>query len=713
MANFFDRFDESPAPAAAQSPYADAISKVESGGNYRAIGPDTGRMGRALGKYQVMSENVGPWSEEVLGRRITPRDFINSPELQDAIFNAKFGKYVEKYGADGAARAWFAGEQGMKNPNAKDAFGTTVSEYSRRFNKALGTDARGAVERFAPEQAQVMAFVDTDPNQRATKSEALPSRNFFDQFDDVAPANSALPEAVDPMVSARNELARGLASGKRGDPDTYRVAAFRTNQGVPAAGATDAAISGATAGFSDEASAAARAPIDMLRRGESFDEAYQHNVAAERDRLDRYRKASPVASTAAELAGSMAVPVSRAAGAIKTGIGQGALFGAGNSEGDIAQRGADAAIGGAMGGALSGVVAGVGRAIAGKAPSAAPSIEELRAAARKGYQSEAIRGLEVSPKALSEAAVGIRSRLDDAGFDEVIGTKAHAILKRLEAVPEGATVTGGNLHSLQKALGKAAGSIDPQEKAAASMALRELNDVLENLPAAAVRRGSAEDFSAVMREANANYAAASQAANIDKKVIQAETRAAAANSGMNVANTVRQRMADVALNPKQSRGLRPEEVAAAKSIAEGTRGQNALRFAGNMLGGGGGWGTLAAGGILGGGAAVASGDPKNSAVGFVLPALGLAFRGMGNRMTVNQAQKLSEAIRTRAPLASATTKFEEKVAQFYENRNAKTASAAALAARNLASNLRGSGFNVSTGDLMRALQGPVTGRAEE
>jgi hypothetical protein len=517
----------------------------------------------------------------------------------------------------------------------------------------------------------------------------------------------------DAMKQAKATLAEGLRAGKNNDQEIYRTAAFRTNQGVPAAGPTDAAMSGATAGFSDEVSAAARAPIDMISRGEGFDEAYQHNLAAERDRLDQYRKANPVASTAAEIAGTMAVPVSRAAGAVKTGLTQGALFGAGNSEGDFVQRASDAAVGAGTGAALSGVVAGIGRAVAGKAPSAAPSIEELKSAAKKGYQSEAIKGLEVAPKAISDAAVGIRAKLDAEGFDDVIATKAHAILKRLESVPEGATITGQNLHSLQKTLGKAAGSIDPQEKAAASIALRELNNVLENLPAEAVRKGSADAFSTTMREANANYAAAMQAGNIDKKVIQAETRAAAANSGMNVGNTIRQRMADVALNPKQNRGMLPEEIQAARSIAEGTPTENIVRKVGNMAGGGGGMGTLVSGAIGMGAAGAYSQDPSSSFMGLALPAFGLAMRGLGNRMTLKQAEKLSEAIRNRAPLASATTKFEEKAAQFIESRNAKTASAAALAARNLATNLRGSGFNVSAGDLMRALQGPATGRAND
>jgi hypothetical protein len=658
--------------------YGKAISSIESGGNYKAIGPATRTGDRALGKYQVMSANVGPWSEEVLGRRVSPQEFISSPEIQDAIFKGKFGQYTEKYGPEGAAKAWFAGEKGMNNPNARDMLGTTVASYGAKFNKALGP---------------------TDVSARSKPPVDL-------SFDDLIPAETAKPQSgptfderfpADPIIAAREELARGLKAGKSGDLDTYRAAAFRTNQGVPAAGATDAAIAGATGGFSDEASAAARAPIDMLTRGEGFNEAYQHNLAAERDRLAQYQKANPVASTAAEVAGSLAMPLGKA-GAIRTGLAQGALYGAGNSEGDVAQRAADAGVGSVVSGALGGVISKAGRLIGGKALSAAPSIDELKAAATKGYQSEAVKGLEIDPKAATDIATSIRVKLDAQGFDDVVATKAHAILKKLETVPDGATVTGQNLHSFQKTLGKAAGSIDPQEKAAASIALSEFNKRLESIDPSKVVRGSADDFSRTMKEANANYSAAKQSGKIDQKVVQAETRAAAANSGMNVANTIRQRMADVVLNPKQARGLLPEEIEAAKAISEGTRTQNIIRGASNILGGGGGLGTVAA--ATAGG--LATGGP-----GALAPVAGFALRALSNKMTIRQAEKLSEAIRTRAPLATAANEFEEKVAQFQQQRNVKNGAAAALAARSLAANLRGSGFNVSVSDLLRSLEGPA------
>lgn len=111
---------------------ANAIAGIESGGRYDAVGPETGK-GRALGKFQVMSFNVAPWTKEVLGQEMTPEQFLASPEAQEKVFQAKFGQYMQKYGPGGAARAWFAGEGGMNNPNAADVNGMTVANYERKF----------------------------------------------------------------------------------------------------------------------------------------------------------------------------------------------------------------------------------------------------------------------------------------------------------------------------------------------------------------------------------------------------------------------------------------------------------------------------------------------------------------------------------------------------------------------------------------------------
>jgi hypothetical protein len=134
----------------ALSPNATAISGIESRGQpndgYGAVGPPADAKGsRAIGKYQVMDYNVGPWTQEVLGRPMTPQEFLANPDAQNKVFEAKFGQYVTKYGSPQAAsRAWFAGEGGMNNPNARDVNGMTPVRYEQQFNQNLPPEAQGA-----------------------------------------------------------------------------------------------------------------------------------------------------------------------------------------------------------------------------------------------------------------------------------------------------------------------------------------------------------------------------------------------------------------------------------------------------------------------------------------------------------------------------------------------------------------------------------------
>lgn len=129
------------------SRYAAATSGQESGGNYAALGPvvknpTTGQPDRAYGKYQVMGTNIPKWTQEILGSPMTPQQFLQSPQAQEAVYRAKFGQYVQQYGPEGAARAWFGGPKGMNNPDAMDINGMTVGRYGQNFTK-LASNAPG------------------------------------------------------------------------------------------------------------------------------------------------------------------------------------------------------------------------------------------------------------------------------------------------------------------------------------------------------------------------------------------------------------------------------------------------------------------------------------------------------------------------------------------------------------------------------------------
>lgn len=113
-----------------------AISGRESGGNYKARNRTSG----ALGKYQIMPGNVGPWSQEILGRRITPNQFYSSPKYQEQIAQGMLRKYYNQYGPEGAAVAWYAGPGTAKKylRSGGKGYGRAQGNYSSISAYALG-----------------------------------------------------------------------------------------------------------------------------------------------------------------------------------------------------------------------------------------------------------------------------------------------------------------------------------------------------------------------------------------------------------------------------------------------------------------------------------------------------------------------------------------------------------------------------------------------
>jgi hypothetical protein len=182
LESFNSIFGGGATPATAPTPggnssYRDAIAKIESGGRYDAVGPTHPKMGRALGKYQVMEANVGPWSRQVLGREVSADEFLRTPELQDAIFDGIFNGYVEKFGPEGAAQAWFGGPGGVGKTGRKDSLGTSIGKYGQMFMSQIGgrtpqpiadpamLDARRAPPSTGASPAE---FMDTRPGQVGT-----------------------------------------------------------------------------------------------------------------------------------------------------------------------------------------------------------------------------------------------------------------------------------------------------------------------------------------------------------------------------------------------------------------------------------------------------------------------------------------------------------------------------------------------------------------
>lgn len=334
---------------------------------------------------------------------------------------------------------------------------------------------------------------------------------------------------------------------------------------------------------------------------------------------------------------------------------------------------------------------------------AAPSIQELKASSIAGFHSPEVNNLVLHSDALKEFSQGAQVKLDALGLDDSVAPTTHKILDKMQSAPANSIVTGRNVVSARRSLQNAAKSTEPSERAAAVEAIDHLDDFLPNAGKHVIS-GDLQKASSTLETARADYSAAMHAETIDKKAIAAELRAAAANSGMNVANTVRQRMADILIKPKEQRGFTKDQLAQMETIVRGTKTQNTVRYAGNLLGGGGGlWA-----GLLGGGAGYATGG-----IGALLPAVGYGLKELSNKMTLAQAAKLSESIRAGSPLASSAQKLQAAHTAMGQSRNAKTVAGVVMASRNFSNNLRGIGISIAPNDIARELLQATSGSATE
>jgi hypothetical protein len=228
--------------------YAAAIQGNESGGRYDAVGPTHPKLGPALGAYQVMAANVGPWTQEALGRALTPKEFLADPQAQDAVFRHKFGQYVAQTGSpEDAASMWFTGKPLAQGANARDVLGTTGQRYVDMFKAGL---ARQGGAPALPATAMTM------PGAPPADVPAAGAQ----------PAQFVVPPGNDPEVKidgydgtwTRAKVAAAAAKDptRDGIPEDNEIAAAQKGAGSPAAPAPAAAGAAPAAPAQVQASAA-------------------------------------------------------------------------------------------------------------------------------------------------------------------------------------------------------------------------------------------------------------------------------------------------------------------------------------------------------------------------------------------------------------------------------------------------------------------------
>ncbi|QBR71914.1 hypothetical protein CU048_12250 [Beijerinckiaceae bacterium] len=160
---------------------AAAIKTIESGsaaGDYGKIGPyNRSGTDRPYGAYQVMGSNVPDWTKQVTGTAMTPEQFLADKAAQDAVFLAKFGEYLQKFGPEGAARAWLGGEKAVNDPNGPaDVNGTRPGAYGERFSQ-LYAQQGGNLSASAGEQSKMNDALRDESAKRQQIKEQIVDQN--------------------------------------------------------------------------------------------------------------------------------------------------------------------------------------------------------------------------------------------------------------------------------------------------------------------------------------------------------------------------------------------------------------------------------------------------------------------------------------------------------------------------------------------------------
>jgi hypothetical protein len=279
------------------------------------------------------------------------------------------------------------------------------------------------------------------------------------------------------------------------------------------------------------------------------------------------------------------------------------------------------------------------------AKMAAPSVDQLKAAARAGYNSPEVAAIEIHPQSVGNLAAKIEDDLINKGFRPRNTPGTFDEVRNLTP-PQGVnSVKVADIDSARKALGVMAKEVDAvgkptAEAAAASRAIGHINDYLPNLRPIDVIAGDAPAAAAILKDAGENWGAAKRAESVDVRLTRADRQAAKSGSGSNIENAMRQKIAGMLDVPSRSVGYSPEELAKMEEIVRGTATRNVLRKVGK-LGVDGGLSLL-----LHAGAIAPSG-------GLSLPvaAGGTIARKLGEAITARSGRDLSEMVRNRSPLA--------------------------------------------------------------
>ena len=286
-----------------------------------------------------------------------------------------------------------------------------------------------------------------------------------------------------------------------------------------------------------------------------------------------------------------------------------------------------------------------------------PTGQQLRDVGGRQIQQYQESGVEYTLDSLKQFAKNVEAGFPEQRITRKNAPRTHEILDEIANAPPDFQIDSLGIRTLIEDLQdiRTIRDVTSKDKRAADRAIADLYQYIEGPispetvvgPAAAAERAGRAH-----RLGRGNYAAGKRSGQLSSEEQAAELLAASANSGQNVANTLRGRARAIVDErfPHRQMGFTPEELAAIRKVPEGGNARNLMRDAGNQLknfyGG-------AAGGLAG---TLMTGEPiTGMLMGGTLA--NMAGRGLrrGERALTRKAMRdADKVIRRSAPLSQST-----------------------------------------------------------
>lgn len=266
-----------------------------------------------------------------------------------------------------------------------------------------------------------------------------------------------------------------------------------------------------------------------------------------------------------------------------------------------------------------------------------PTAEMLEKAAEAAYDKAKLLPLQLDKDGMDRLAASIIAELKHESHRDYLSPKTFRAIEELRE-PAGMNGTVSDIDGVRKLLGRAGAT--QEERAAANLAKRRIDDYLENIPPNHVVSGDPSQVSQIFREARGNYAPAMRVQQIERAIEKAERAAASSGSGANINNAVRQHLKALRNNEKEMRGWSSDEKEMLDRIIKGGPISNAARSIGKFAPTGvvSSMPTIAA--FLGGGNPAALG----------VAGTGIAGKAIGDHMTQKGVGELTRMLRSRSDL---------------------------------------------------------------